>query len=325
MRKKKIVPLFDVSICSNNLGDQIISHYVRRELDAYFNHKQVVSIPSHDYLGIHAYKALWQSTHSLVGGSNLLSSNMPFYRQWKIRLGDPLVLKNVILFGAGWWQYQNQPNIFTRYALRQILSSDRVHSVRDRYTEKMLKRIGIENVLNTGCPTMWGLTEEHCQRVPTKKGRAVITTITDYNFDLARDTAMLKTLLATYEKVYIWLQGERDLAMLQQTGLQASVEAIPPSLSRYTAILSDQSIELDYVGTRLHAGIHALNHRRRSLIISIDNRAKEISADSGLPIIERTDIPELLYTVNKEWDTPIKIKVAEIARFREQLGELDRA
>ena len=48
--------------------------------------------------------------------------------------------------------------------------------------------------------------------------------------------------------------------------------------------------EFDYVGTRLHAGILALNYRKRTLIIAVDNRAAEMKTDINLPVIARGDL-----------------------------------
>ena len=55
---------------------------------------------------------------------------------------------------------------------------------------------------------------------------------------------------------------------------------------------SDES--LDYIGTRLHAGIRALNKKRRTLVISIDNRARAIADDTNLPILERAKLKDRL-------------------------------
>ena len=67
------------------------------------------------------------------------------------------------------------------FLLKILLSKTYLHSVRDEYTKDMLERIGIKNVINTGCPTMWSLTEEHCKQIPIKKSNSVVFTITDYN------------------------------------------------------------------------------------------------------------------------------------------------
>ena len=56
------------------------------------------------------------------------------------------------------------------------------------------------------------------------------------------------------------------------------------------AVEDGDTVNIDYVGTRLHAGIHALNNKVRSIIIAIDNRAIEMGKDFKLPVLERTNI-----------------------------------
>ena len=176
--------------------------------------------------------------------------------------------------------------------MHTILSRKGIHSVRDSFSEKKLKAMGIKNVLNTGCPTMWDLTPEHCAAIPREKASNVICTLTDYCRDEANDRAMLDILLESYGKVWFWLQGRDALAYIRELGYEGKLELVDSSLEAYDAVLALK--DLDYVGTRLHAGIRALRKGCRSLIISIDNRAACISADTGLPIIRREDVPVAL-------------------------------
>ena len=53
--------------------------------------------------------------------------------------------------GAGWWQYGDEPNGYTRMLYRSVLSKSHIHSVRDAYTRDMLARCGVTNVAVTGC------------------------------------------------------------------------------------------------------------------------------------------------------------------------------
>lgn len=322
MNKKNLFTLFDVSSCSTNLGDQIITRAVMRELNERLLKNQIVNIASHDFISSCAYKKILKSKACFVGGSNLLSSNMPFYRQWKLRLIDPFILRNCILLGTGWWQYQDKPNFFTRFLYKKILSSESIHSVRDQYSKDMLGSIGIKNVINTGCPTMWTLTPEHCNKVPTVKGQDVITTVTDYNTDSVKDKAMLDLLISRYNTVYLWLQGDGDYKFIKDLGYQDKVKIVSPSLNAYEKILTD-SVSLDYIGTRLHAGIFALQNLRRTLIVAIDNRAKEISKDTGLKIVERGDNDSINAWIDSNQSTEIRLRNSEISQFREQLIALD--
>jgi hypothetical protein len=55
---------------------------------------------------------------------------------------------------------------------------------------------------------------------------------------------------------------------------------------------------LDYVGLRLHCGVLALQHKVRSLVVIVDNRAAEIARDTRLPAIARDDIGGIESWVN---------------------------
>lgn len=51
--------------------------------------------------------------------------------------------------------------------------------------------------------------------------------------------------------------------------------------------LVETTVSLDFVGTRLHAGIRVLQHKRRSIILGIDNRAPEKAIGFNLPVCPR--------------------------------------
>ena len=180
--------------------------------------------------------------------------------------------------------------------------------------------MGIRNVIYTGCPTMWNITPELCSRIPKAKADKVVCTLTDYNRNLIADQALLNILSECYKRVFLWPQGIEDKEYFEQVKLNNNVEIVSEGLEKYDEILKLKSI--DYVGTRLHAGIRALTREHRTIIISIDNRAKNISADTGLPIIERGDIMSLLYPkINSEFVTKIQMPIDNINRWKNQIHE----
>lgn len=90
-------------------------------------------------------------------------------------------------------------------------------------------------------------------------------------------------------------------------------------MGAYEAVL--KSGDIDYVGTRLHAGIHALNHKVRSIIIAVDNRATEMGKDINLPILQRQQIGEKLEAhILSDFSTDIQIKQDNIEIFKSQFG-----
>ena len=87
-------------------------------------------------------------------------------------------------------------------------------------------------------------------------------------------------------------------------------------MEKYTEIL--QTV-IYYVGTRLHAGIHALNNKCRTIIVSVYNRAKEISRDTKLFVIEREDLQEKLEkAIVDDLKCEIVIPTEEIKQWKEQ-------
>ena len=76
---------------------------------------------------------------------------------------------------------------------------------------------------------------------------------------------------------------------------------------------------MDYVGTRLHGGIHALNHGVRTILVSVDNRAAELGRDIHLPVLDRSRIAgELERRIREDFETRIRIPQEDIDRFRNQ-------
>lgn len=280
--------ILDTGMDSDNAGDNIIMENCMLQLADCMVVSGAPHIPTHRFPTEDERSLLKTGSLKILCGTNILSGHMRTYGLWK--LGPQISLyQNTILMGVGFNSNDISSDFYTRQFFRTILSSEGIHSVRDSFSEQKLKSMGIQNVLNTGCPTMWNLTPEHCAKIPATKATDVICTVTDYNRDEKNDRSMLDILLANYRRVYLWLQGRDDLDYVRSLGYEDKLALISSGLDAYDAVLALE--DLDYVGTRLHAGIRALSKGRRSLIISIDNRAECIAADTGLPIIHRKDVP----------------------------------
>lgn len=309
--------LYDPAVSSLNMGDHIISDSCRRELAPVLGSSFVVSVSTH--LPVSKYmKYLDEADRRFVCGSNLLRGRMNArFRQWDLTPVTARYVGPAILMGVGWWQYGDDLNAYTRWLYRKVLSRDAVHSVRDEYTARQLRGMGFANVLNTACPTMWQLSEEHCRSVPSGKASMALTTVTDYNRDPHRDRFMLEELAKRYKRVRIWLQGTRDLLYLESLELDwRDFDLIPPSLGDYDESLADEDV--DYVGTRLHAGIRALQHGRRAIVIGVDNRAAEKHRDFNLPYLPRENIDELGARIESRFRTSIRVPREAIASWKAQ-------
>ena len=86
--------------------------------------------------------------------------------------------------------------------------------------------------------------------------------------------------------VAFWPQGRDDFDYERDLGFDGVI--LERSLTALDAFLGSCK-SIDYVGTRLHGGIRCLKAGARCLILTIDNRARSISHDTGLPTAARGD------------------------------------
>jgi polysaccharide pyruvyl transferase WcaK-like protein len=309
--QESLIGLLDPSLDTKNQGDHIISEAVSREL-ADLGLADVVRLPTQRTLTRHERHLAAACDRLVVGGTNLLSSNMPWYRQWKISPAEiKLYRGKTLLLGVGWWQYQGPPNAFTQRVLGAVLAADVRHSLRDSWTLRQFKSLGREG-LNTSCPTMWRLPAQP-EVSQSRRGR-VLVTLTDYNRDSAADGRLIQLLAELYDEVLLWPQGARDADYVSQH--YPGVKIIASSLFAFDVALEDG--DADYVGTRLHAGIRALQRGVRATVIAVDNRATEIARDTGLPVVSRALTPADRDYIANERLLQLNLPYAEIVEWKAQ-------
>lgn len=289
--------------------------------------RQKIHFSSHD---AHLYNALKMQKiveYNLLCGTNCLSSRMWYRPSWAVNIFTAKFIKPTITLGVGWGAYQNKPDLYTKFLLNKLLCKESLLSVRDEYTKNKLEEAGFDNVINTSCLTMWTLNSEKCdliKRISPAKAEKVIYTLTDYAKDYSNDFETIKILSKNYSKVLIWIQGARDWNYLKELVYKnsdffkknyESISIIPPSLQRYDSILEEGNV--DYVGTRLHGGIRALQKNVRTLIIGVDNRAIEKKKDFNLPVVEREMIVDQLeIEINRPYDLNINLPESNIEKFK---------
>jgi len=318
--KPRLVTLLDTSICNANLGNQIIMQSIDRQLRSLFPNDFIMRLQYGESFGKQSLSYLQQSAYAFFGGTNSLSSEMNKYSQMGFRIRDTFSFSGLILLGLGWWQYQATPNAYTQILLTRLMSPTFQHSIRDQYTCNMLSSIGISNTLNTSCPTLWGLTDKHCASISHSKSESVVTTITDYNPAAADDIRTLKILLEEYKNVFVWLQGIGDYSYLKSLDIPGNnrLRLISPNLKSYESLLD--SHDLDYIGTRLHAGIKAIQHGKRALILGVDNRAREIAKDVHLNFAPRGDVDSVYRFMASKYITSLNIPFSAIHTWRAQFA-----
>lgn len=317
------VTLLDTALASTNLGDEIIMDAVRTELDGLFDDRLTFTVASHEWMGAQSRMILARSDFAVAGGTNLLSSRMWWRPNWKLKPHDALIGPKVVLMGVGWYQYQGGPDPYSAWLIRSLLSRRWLHSVRESFALEMLARIGVTNAVNTGCPTLWRFTPEACAKIPAAKAPAVLTTVNSYGGlkSVEADRRMLALLKQKYQSVHVWVQTHSDFEYAQS--LADGLGFVSPNLKSLDAALS-APIELDYVGNRLHAGIRALQHGRRAVIIEIDNRAREMGKDFGLPTVARGDFERIEMLIDQPFQTLVRPPVAAIRQWKSQFNQNTR-
>lgn len=301
---------------SFNLGDVIIQDAVLNELSSIFKHKEIKNVSTHVNLRSREKKLIKKCQLKFCGGSNLLESNMlKRGNLWAITPVDIPTLKNTVLLGVGSRAYRKKINFYTKVLFKNILSKHYIHSVRDEHAKQMLQSIGIQNVINTGCPTMWPLADLDLGKIPQYKSENVLVMLTDYSQKPDLDRKLLELLVEKYERVFAWPQGRFDADYISDMNLPINI--LEHSLkSLHEFINSD--LDFDYIGTRLHGGVKCLVSKKRTLIIEVDHRAREISNDTGLPTSSRDDFEFIRNWIDHPYVTNIKLRKSEIDRWKNQ-------
>ncbi len=318
LQSHKLV-VFNTSLNSDNLGDQIIMDYANEVLNDIYSSHERVDIPTHTVPMQALVNKIEKTDLKFIVGTNILSNNILSNILFEFPKKGLNKYQNSCLMAVGWAAYENKSiNAMSIKFYNTIFTDEYIHSVRDSYTESKLKKMGIKNVINTSCVTLWNVDEQLCSQIPKKKAGSVVTTITDYDRDIEKDRYMLQLLKKLYNTVYIWPQGEYDLKYLNSIVDISEFELLAPTLQAYDDLLRENS-DLDYVGTRLHGGIRAINSKHRSIIIAIDNRAVEIAKDTRLPICERSAIKSSLEDmICLGFETRITIPKDNIEKWKRQ-------
>jgi len=318
--------LFDTSIGSMNKGDEIIMMACEKELKNLLDNSYVARFPTHtpsftflQQIANPRASFVRSADYKFICGTNLLYTSMiRRLTLWNINFFNSFPLRNSILMGVGSWGKHKKIGFMTRFLYKKVLSSQYVHSTRDERTRKLLEGIGI-NAINTGCPTLWGLNEDFCKQIPTQKSENVIITLNGTHPSVVYDQHFINIINKIYNKKYIWIQSPVDLDYLNKFDSISEFEIINPSVSQFSDFLNHSSV--DYVGTRLHAGIFAMQHKKRSVIIAIDSRAREITKTNNLNCIEYSQLGQLEEYLCRNIFTNIYLNEEAIRTWNSQFHE----
>ncbi|WP_026493684.1 polysaccharide pyruvyl transferase family protein [Butyrivibrio sp. XPD2002] len=322
---KRIV-LFDTSVGSLNQGDNIIMKAVRDNMSSILKNNFVITLPTHTpcfypFQGKEENKRFnlfSNADYKFICGTNMINYQMKErFPNWNTYSWNCNEYANSILLGVGNTGVKDDLEVSkdTKKVLSKILSKEYIHSTRDEKTKKIIEKLGYK-ALNTGCPTTWYLTPDFCEKINTEKKPNAVFTLTDYLQDEIYDQKLIDGLNSNYEKVYFWPQGSGDYEYFCSLKNTDNIIVISPDIFSYKDVLNNGDV--DYIGTRLHAGIFAMQHKVRAFILGVDNRALDMATTFGINCIARSELDKLEEIVNKKHITAVNIHLNEINQWKAQ-------
>lgn len=326
----KQVLLFDTAIATTNLGDEIILDCVKQGLKPILYDAITYRLGTHIenfnlfqmIKGNYKYYDMCKNAdYKFVCGTNLLCDNVfGRFPQWMLYPYNVKLYSECVLVGVGKISAYQRVSRYTEMLYKKCFSREFYHSVRDEETRVIMESMGFK-AINTGCPTLWMFTKEKCERIPSSKASKVIISLSGYNNQKnpIYDKKMVDCVFSNYDKVYAWIQTIHDQTYINEICHRGDIEYIY-SLEKFSDVLDEGDI--DYIGTRLHGGVFALQHECRSIIISIDQRAEGFYKSNNIPIIRRDEIEtKLELEINSEWKTDIRVDRESINQFLSQFME----
>lgn len=322
--------LFDPSQGTSNIGDQIIRRAIDRELHELLEGHFVVRYGTHTPLATFGsylrgsrnqiISNCESASLKLICGTNILKENLfHLNNDWVVGPISSRLYEGSVLVGAGLsGNGEAHVNAYTRKIYDRVLSHDRIHSVRDDKSAEFLRNLGFE-AINTGCPTTWNFVHNNLHDKDWNKNReTVVFTLTDYAPDPIHDEKLIDILLDTYKNVYFWPQGVGDSAYFATLKpFSSSIIQLAPALDAYMNFL--ESNDCDYIGTRLHGGVLAQELGRRTIILAVDDRARDMSATAPIVTVERFDVANIS-DAKSAWPVPINdISDEPIQRWKRQV------
>ena len=309
------VVLLDTAKGTARLTNQMIMEDCRAICRQAFPGKALMCVPVHQYF---KNTGELKNSRKILCGTDILSPDMETSGQLLV----PECLEeyaDICLMGVGVKQFQDGDSIsqYTRNLLGFMLQGRTLHGVRDEKTRRFLEQIGVRNVVRTGCPSVWGLTEAHCSRIPKEKGKAVFIALESRQDHRSIDRELLKMLKEEYEVVYLWVRDKENLEYLQTLDSLNAYHLLPGT----TAALYEQfqtTADLDYVGTHIQAGIQSLRMGKRSLIISDTEYAQALREEMHFPILKRTMEKETEAWVCAAYETKILLPEENIRHWKSQ-------
>jgi hypothetical protein len=202
----------------------------------------------------------------------------------------------IIPFGVGWCgqpfpDYENfRFSDLSMEILQKIHDKIPVSSCRDIITEKILQKMGIENVIMTGCPVWYDIDFLDHPVLNVNEVKNIILTTPASQKYFIQTLKLINLVRSKFKKARIYLSFHRGIFPGIKTpprkGLAYTLEALTGILRRYKIKDVSGSLEkIDFykhsdlhIGYRVHAHLLFLSAGKPSLLINEDGRGYAFSA-----------------------------------------------
>lgn len=212
----------------------------------------------------------------------------------------------IIPFGLGWKGFPGDNITLYRYTftsasmklLRKIYRESSMISCRDYLTKEVLRRHDFDNVIMTGCPSLYDVKKIGKQFVAPKEIRKLVFTPAQrslYNKQSKQVMQVLKCMFPEAERYCVFHRGwnvdkytsENDAKNAQNLKKEALKEGFKVVNAAYglEKIAFYQECDL-HIGYRLHGHIYFLSQRKPSFFLHEDGRGKGFSETISLMSVQ---------------------------------------
>ncbi len=290
-----------VSGALKNVGDFLIVKKATEAVERFLQPDSYITLKRTEDFGPHIDKINETNAIIICGG--------PGYKKWFYPAVYPFlkylakIRIPIIPFALGWSglpRYLPDRFVFaqeSKSVIHHIHKRTPYSSVRDEITREILIRHGVQNVINTGCPTLFDIDKMRGNasfRIPAE--------ITSFGVSMAQNPALhtqnvnlLKQLKGCFPKArrvaffhrgvgadeYTTPQEGRQLQLLAKRVSALDYEIV--DLAYDAGRLSIYN-EMDFhVGYRVHAHAYCISQRIPSFLLWEDGRGQGMSSNLGLP------------------------------------------
>ena len=284
--------------CKKNIGDFLIHDRSKSLIQTALPQYDIIELKSWEPLDSHVEKINSAKALVIGGGPGIQEDMYPStYPLVKI-LDD--IKTPIVTLGVGWKGVPGDSlTIYRDYTISSqsiaLLQKMKAIGVRDIYTSRTLKRMGISNVSFNGCP-VWYDQRYIGKRmdIPKKISQIVITPSQNALFhgqsvDLVKEVRSLFPQATIYVSFHRGIEPDKYTSQSESTNIKKMVS----EMKQYNVIIKDTSYNLEniafyeecdiHLGYRLHAHIDFLSMRKPSFLLHEDGRGNGFSDTIGLP------------------------------------------